>query len=319
MEINYTSATRMMGGFPKIRKCGAISPCGENSPFVWKDSQNNGKETLMRLELSDPSHGTDPNQQTVALIRNYETGEIVSRLGIGCYYYSLYQEQGTVYILGTVSSPGKLCGEEIRIFSSRDLKNWDERSLLKNPGWQYFNTSLTKGPNGYILLLEANKPAEYVGAHPFTLFFASSPDLVNWTFMSYDKGFSKERYMGGPFLKYSRGWYYLLSVTEFPCQRYTNYIYRTKDFDTWEVGFYNPILMPSDEDRIISPHAHDLSDELIEDIRTGFISSNSDIDMCEYQGKTIITYNVGNQLGFYYLAEAEYDGPIDEFFEAYFR
>ena len=77
--------------------------------------------------------------------------------------------------------------------------------------------------------------------------------------------------------------------------------------------------MPSDEDRIISPHAHDLSDELIEDIRTGFISSNSDIDMCEYQGKTIITYNVGNQLGFYYLAEAEYDGPIDEFFEAYFR
>ena len=48
----------------------------------------------------------------------------------------------------------------------------------------------------------------------------------------------------------SRGYYYLIAVTELPCQRYTNHIYRTKDFDTWEVGFYNPILMPGEEDRL---------------------------------------------------------------------
>lgn len=77
--------------------------------------------------------------------------------------------------------------------------------------------------------------------------------------------------------------------------------------------------MPGEEDRLISPHAYDLNDTLREEIRTGFISSNSDMDMCEYQGKTIITYNAGNQLGFYYLAEAEYDGPIEEFLEAFFR
>lgn len=56
-----------------------------------------------------------------------------------------------------------------------------------------------------------------------------------------------------------------------------------------------------------------------EKIRTGFISGNSDIDMCEYQGKTVIAYNAGNQRGFYYLAEAEYDDPMDDFSEAYFR
>lgn len=319
MEINYTSETLMRGGFPQIRKCGAISPCGESSPFVWRDPQDYGKETLMRLELLDPAHGTDTTQSTVALIRNCETGEILSRFGTGCYYYSLYQEGDTVYVLGTVSKPGMLCGEEIRIYTSHDLHTWQERSLLRNPGWQYFNTSLTKGPDGYVLLLEANQPAEHVGPYPFTLFFATSPDLIHWTFLSYDKGFSKERYMGGPYLRYSRGWYYLLSVTELPCQRYTNYIYRTRDFDTWEVGFYNPILMPGEEDRLISPHAYDLNDTLREEIRTGFISSNSDMDMCEYQGKTIITYNAGNQLGFYYLAEAEYDGPIEEFLEAFFR
>ena len=319
MEINYTPETRMQGAFPHIRKCGAVSPCGESSPFVWRDPQNHGKETLMRLELLDPTRGTDPSHPTVAIIRNRETGEVLSRFESGCYYYSLYQEDDTVYVLGTVSMPGRLCGEEIRIFASRDLRHWAERPLLKNPGWHYYNTSLTKGPDGYVLLLEAKQPAEYVGPNAFTLFFAVSPDLMHWTFLSYDNGFSRERYMGVPYLRYSQGWYYLVSVTELPCERFTNYIYRTKDFDTWEVGFYNPILMPSNEDRMISPYAFDLDEKKREEIRTGFISSDSDIDMCEYQGKTLITYNVGNQLGFYYLAEAEYDGPIDDFLASYFR
>ena len=41
--------------------------------------------------------------------------------------------------------------------------------------------------------------------------------------------------------------------------------------------------------------------------------------MCDWQGKTIITYIVGNQLGFYYMAEAEYDGTVDELLAAYFE
>ncbi len=125
--------------------------------------------------------------------------------------------------------------------------------------------------------------------------------------------------MGGPYMRFSRGWYYLISVTELPCARYTNYIYRTKDFRTWYVGLYNPILMPDNEDRKLSAYAFDFSPEALEQMKTGFISNNSDIDLCEYQGKTILTYNVGNQLGFYYMAAAEYDGTPDEFLEAYFR
>ena len=108
-------------------------------------------------------------------------------------------------------------------------------------------------------------------------------------------------------------------MTELPCARYTNYIYRTKDFDVWEVGLYNPILMPDEEDRKISPYAYGLKPELLTQIRTGFISSNSDVDMCDWEGKTLITYNAGNQRGFYYLAEAEYDGSVDEFLAANFE
>lgn len=314
MEKNYNSASVMNGGFPKIRKMGAVSPNGESTPFVW-----NGR--LMRLELADPAHGTDANCSLAvkAIIRNTETGNIISSFGEGCYYYSAYQEDGKLYVIGTVSKIPGLSGDSFRIFESSDLKSWKSRKLLSNEGWNYFNTSLTKGPDGYVLLMEANKPVEYAGEHPFTLFFAVSKDMVHWEFMDYDRGFSKDRYMGGPYLRYSNGWYYLISVTELPCSIYTNYIYRTKDFIDWEVGKYNPILMPSEDDRLISPHAYDLSDELLSKIPNGYISSNSDIDLCEFNGKTIISYNVGNQLGYYYMAEAVYDGTLDEFFEAYFN
>ncbi len=315
-EINYDASSQMTGGFPKIRKLGAVGRCGESTPF---SLVRNGKEHLMRLELFDPHMGADPHGYAVAQIRDCETGEILSRFGEGCYYFSMFIEDGIYYVLGTVRTPLGFAGEEIRLFSSEDLVNWSSRSLLKRPGWLYYNTSLTKGPDGYVLLLEASHPKQAVGDHPFTLFFATSPDLINWTFLPDEQGFSKERYMGGPFMKYVNGWYYLISVTCLPCERYTNYIYRTRDFIDWQVGFYNPILMPDADDKKISPTAYDVTEELKKQIATAFISSNADIDICLCRGKTVISYNVGNQLGFYYMAEAEYDGTPEEFLEAYFR
>ncbi len=310
-EINFTPTTKMKKGYPQIKKLGAVSPYGEATPFVFNNR-------LYRLELMDPTKGLDANAPTYAVIRDRETGEILSQIGEGCYYYSLYQEADTVYIIGVKLRLPYHAGDTLWIFESQDLRTWTERELLSNPGWDYYNTSLTKGPNGYVLLMEAGEPRKFVGEHPFTLFFATSPDMIHWTFMDYDKCFSKERYNGGPWMRYSNGWYYVISVAEMPCYRYTNYIYRTKDFQTWEVGIYNPILLPNEEDRKISPYFYDLTPEFVNEIRDCFISSNSDIDMCDWNGKTLITYNVGNQMGFYYLAEAEYDGSVDAFLAACF-
>ncbi len=308
-EFNYDKNTIMKNRFPEIKKLGACSPNGEMTPFVW-----NGK--LMRMELFDPLNGTDPTILRYAVIRDVESGEIISTLAEDSYFHSAYIEDGTAYVLGVdMKNRGT-----IRIYESTDLIKWSNRPLFTNPGWVYYNTSLTKGPDGYVLLMEASHPEEHVGKFPFTLFFATSPDLKEWTFMDYDKGFSKERYMGGPWMKYSEGWYYVISVTELPCQHYTNYIYRTKDFVDWHVGYYNPILMPDNNDRLISPRAADLDDELIEKITaTGFIINNSDIDMCDYNGKVYINYASGNQLGFYYMCEAECDGTVAEFLKSYFE
>ena len=309
-EINYDASTKMKKGFPRIRKLGAVSPNGESTPFV-----HEGR--LYRMELCDPSRGTDAGAPSCALIRDRETGKVISRFGQGCYYHALYYEEGVCRVTAARSiSPG-LSGDTIVMFESRDLIHWTQRDLFARPGWRLFNTSLTKGPEGYVICMEANEPRDAVGV-PFTAFFATSPDLVEWTMLPDEKGFPKHRYLGGPYLHYSRGWYYLIAVTELPAARYTNYVYRTKDFDTWQVGYYNPMLMPDEDDRKISPYACDLSDELRRDMREGFISSNSDVDMVTWNGKTLITYNVGNQLGFYYMAEAEYDGTVDELLAAYF-
>lgn len=308
-EFNYDATTVMKNGYPKIRKMGACSPNGEMTPFVWKGR-------LMRMELVDPLNGTDNTIRRYAGIRDVETGEIISTFADDSYFHAAYVEDGTIYVTGVdMKDHGT-----IRVYESKDLKTWSNRVLLSNPGWVYYNTALTKGPDGYVILMEASAPEEYVGVK-FTFFFATSPDLKEWTFMDYNEcAFSKERYNGGPWMRYSEGWYYVISVTELPCQHYTNYIFRTKDFKDWYVGYYNPILMPDEDDRKISPHAADLTEELLEQITgTGFNINNSDIDMCDWNGKIYMNYLVGNQLGFYYMCEAEYDGTVADFLKSYFE
>ncbi len=46
--------------------------------------------------------------------------------------------------------------------------------------------------------------------------------------------------------------------------------------------------------------------------------NNSDMDFCEFRGKTIITYSWGNQQGTEFLAEAVYDGTLASFLKRFF-
>ena len=315
MEINYNADTRMTKPFPVLRKLGAVSPNCESSPFTWDFGDG---ERLMRLELADRSICTGLAEPSDAVIRDCASGKILSRVGRGCYYFSFYKEDGVACVLGTKSAPGGLAGDEIMLFESRDLLHWQGRTLLKRPGWRYFNTSLTKGPDGYLLVLEADEPRDAVGPYPFTIFFASSKDLREWTFLPDERAFPQNRYAGGPFLRYSRGWYYLILVTELPCLRYTSYIYRSRDLIDWEVGLYNPLMTPDNDDKKIAPFAADIDGAKRREIEEGCVISVSDHDICDFNGKTVISYNAGNQLGFAYIAQAEYDGPSDEFLAAWF-
>ena len=310
-QINYDAKTTRSNRYPQIKKLGVCSPYGEETPFVW-----NGK--LMRLELRDPMKGwnqTDTSVDKDAIIRDCETGEIISHVAADSYSHSAYIEGDTAYVLGV----DLLHRDTIRIYSSKDLIHWDNRVLLTNPGWVYNNSSLAKGPDGYVLLLEAGEPVEYVGDHPYTYFVATSPDLQTWTHMDPCYAYPTAHYAGGPCMRYSEGWFYVFSVTELPCLRYTCYLFRTQDFKTWQVANYNPVIMPSPEDHILSPRAADITPEFFEEIQNCFNINNSDIDLCDYNGKVYINYLCGNQLGMYYMCEAEAEGTVAEFLKSFFE
>lgn len=304
--INYDANTKMAGNYPVFQKLGAVNRSGEMTPFVFKGR-------LMRMELDDPSQGIDKGASRGALIRDVETGQVLSTCAKDGYFHSAYAEDDRVYVLCVdINSP-----DTIKVYESADLKNWEGRVLFTRPGWAYCNTGLTKGPDGYVLLLECYKPVELVG-QKYTFFFATSKDLVTWEFMDNNKCFCRDHYNGGPWMKYVNGWYYVISVTELLYLRYTNYIFRTQDFETWYVGYYNPVLMPDADDKKISPNCTERNEAFYEHVRTHFNINNSDIDMCDWQGKTYINYAVSNQLGSYYMADAIYDGPMAELLERYF-
>ena len=303
--------SRMDAKFPKLVKRGAVSPNGEVSPFVYRGR-------LMRMELEDPSRYKNPDDNRIsAIIRDVETGKVVSRTGKGCYFLSAFAEGGKVYVTGVKRTEKRLVSDTIMLFETDDLVTWRSRKLLDNPGFTFFNTTLTKGPHGYVLALESND--RRYAKQSFTMFFATSPDMKEWTFMDYDLAYPKDRYCGGPFICYCNGWYYLSLVTAMPCERYCTYLHRTKDFKSWEVGHHNPFLMWSEEDRTIAPDARDFTPEFAAKIPTGFICNASDVEMCEYKRRTYIPYLTGDQHGWYYMCEAWYDGPMAELLENFFK
>ena len=199
--------------------------------------------------------------------------------------------------------------------------NWEDRVLLQREGWEFFNTSLVKSEDGYTLLLEvASTPEDDVGV-PFTAYFARSADMVEWHMMPFDTAFPKDQYIGAPYMRYHNGYYYIFLLLRLPFRRFAHYIFRTKDFTEIEVGLHNPILIPSNEDRLISEHGKLLFRPWDKErLLHGLCCNNCDIDMCEWQGKTYINYCTGNQLGTAgYMCEAVCDMPIGDFLEGYFK
>ena len=309
---------KMYKRYPVLKKKGVVSPNGEMTPFVF-----HGK--LMRLESVASEHCADTRKESIlqahAIIRDVESGKVISSFGHGSYFFDAYVENEHVYVFGTLSNSkeGWYGGDTIMLFESDDLVNWTQRVFFHKKGWLMYNHSLTKDDDGYVFMVELSKPRRIVGKEVFTFVFAKTYDLKTLKFYNLRKSaYPIGRYGGGPKLHYVNGWYYFLSLEMFPGPIYGTYIVRTKDFQNWVFGKYNPFLFPSNEDFTVSPDAADITDEMREEIATMYNSNESDPDFCEYNGKVIIDYCPGNQLGYGYICEAEYDGTLQEMLENFF-
>lgn len=314
-EIRFPTVEKV-NGKPEIKKSGIISFCGgENSVFVWKGR-------LMRLENQWDGFGDFPGP--CAVVCDYEGKEYFSPFGTDkAKFFSCYCENDRVYAYATRHT-------KIHCYTSEDLINWEDRIVLEFPeNFQLFNTSVCKGDKVYMMAVEASAAEDkegrfnaaenpYIGTC-FTEFFAKSEDLINWELLPFDKGYTKERYNACPAIKYAEGFYYMICLEELPCYRFAPYIYRTKDFDTWEIGFYNPLFTASNED-LYPKKGIFLTPEEREQQFMHLNTNNSDVDLCEFEGKTYIVYCSGNQ-GITWggcTCEAIYEGSLEEFLKANF-
>ncbi|MDW7658573.1 MAG: hypothetical protein SCM11_15505 [Bacillota bacterium] len=310
-EINYDRNTTMKDA-PVIEKLGVVSENGEMTPFVRKGR-------LMRIESVWKDITDAGKVSCCAIIVDAATGETSKPFGHGNFYFSGYCEDDIVYAFCSRRN-------QISLFWSDDLVSWQNKVILTMPArFAIANTSVCKGNNHYVMAYECaravgilDEPIDPDVGHPYTEFFATADNLMDWTMMPFSCAYTKERYNACPAIRYADGHYYMICVEALPLARYAPYIYRTEDFVTWEIGLHNPILMFSKEDRRLKPGIR-LSPEIEAQLPHYMNINNSDVDLCEFSGITHIYYLTGNQLGFAVMCETVYRGPLEQFLKAHFE
>ena len=79
------------------------------------------------------------------------------------------------------------------------------------------------------------------------------------------------------------------------------------------------VLVPGEAERHPKPGCERrFTEKQIRDMAIHMNINNSDVDVCEYEGRVYLVFATGNQLTESYYAEAVFDGTMKEFLEAYF-
>jgi hypothetical protein len=291
---------------PIIKKLGTID-CDmvETTPVVFHDK-------LYRFEYVRNNY--QPNKTSDSYFRfvDVKTGKAMPSFAKGYHLGSAHIEDDTAYVYGV----NIWDGDRIQVFWSKDLENWSDKPALVLKDWGIFNTSVCKGMDGkFIMAFEIGRPPEETGV-AFTNRFAESDDLINWKLTPSECVYSKERYTACPAIRFFVPYYYMIYLEARPGPTYEPHIVRSKNLIDWQSSQFNPMMQFSDEDKIIKNTS--LSPELQKRIKNAENLNNSDVDLCEFNGKVIIYYSWGNQQGIEHLAEAIYDGTLEDFLNAYF-
>ena len=300
---------------PVIKKLGTIE-CDlvEATPVVFKGR-------LYRFEWVRGQEYYKPNTTGNAYFRfiDLATGEPTPGFAAGYALGSAHAQGDTMYAFGA----NEWDGERIQAFCSKDLESWSQKCALEIPGWGFLNNSVCKGDKKFVMAIEVGKPPEVVGVH-YAMRFAQSDDLFNWKLLGEEAVYSKDRYTACPALRFFDGFYYMIYLEGFNLHAWPDvtkyrlepYIVRSKDLIQWESSPFNPVLEISDDDRIIDNA--NFTEEQKKRIATAVNVNNSDVDLCEFEGRTIIYYSWGDQHGVEHLAHAVYEGTLKDFMEGFF-
>lgn len=266
---------------------------------------------LLRFEYVRENYR--PNKTGTSYFRfvDVESGECTPAFAHSHHFGSAFVNNGTAFVYGVKSGGGPI----MRVFWSADLKEWNSKVALDLLGWGMFNSSVCRGKERYVMAIELDKPPQEVGV-PFTVRFAESDDLISWRLTPPDCVYSKDRYTACPALRFFGSHYYMIYLEAKPGPPYEPHIVRSRDLVHWQSSPFNPVMQFSDEDKRIASAGLDAGQR--ERIRRAININNSDLDLCEFRGKTVIYYSWGNQTGTEFLAEAVYDGSLKDLLETFF-
>lgn len=291
-------------GPPIITKIGTLDvDMVETTPVVFQ-----GK--LYRFEYVRRDYHANTTGDSCFRFIDVGTGQPTPSFAKGYHLGSALVDGDTIYVFG-VNQWG---GAHMHVFWSKDLITWGDQTAFELPGWEIFNNAVCKGPEGYVMAFEIGAPPEETG-NAFTSRFSTSKDLKTWTLSPPDWVYTRERYSACPAIRYLEGFYYHIHLESYPGY-WAPHIVRTKDFVSWEESPFKPIMKHSDEDR--APANPQLSEKHRARIAGALNRNNSDVDFCEFQGRTVIYYSWGNQEGVEHLAEAVYEGPESAFLKGFF-
>ncbi len=290
-------------GCPLIVKTGTID-CDlvEATPIVFHNK-------VYRFEYIRKKYWGNQTGDSYFRFVDRETRKLTNPFAKGFHMGSAFVYNNRVYVTGVDS----LDGERIYIFSSRDLEKWNQRLVFYHPGYGIFNTSMTRAGNKFVLMFEISKPKEEAGV-AFTARFSTSADLKKWEILSPDHNYAKDRYTAPHCLRYLDGYYY-----DFYLEVHNGFetrVVRSTDLINWEPSPLNPVMKASSDDKKIANK--NLTEKMLQKIANAEDCNNSDIDFCELNGRLIINYSWGNQRGAEFLAEAYYEGTMEQFLNGWF-
>ena len=281
------------------------SPLVETSPFVFKDRLYLLENNQRFWDVTGAKPG-DYFHDDELRIRDIALDKIVSVPLKNHGFGTVLAWDDRVYVFAGSYGQGKPWRQmtEITMTSSKDLNRWTKPQPVVRASDKefFFNTAICRGKDKFILLYETNDsqwPA-------FTFRYMESSNLKEWSEIP-EAIYGRGKYVGGPALYYEGDWYYTLYLQSLK-DGYETRITRSKDLRNWEDA-------PEDRPFI----TFDASHKNIPLIDSEISENNaSDVELCYYNGETILYFTGSDQTTAGDLQWATYDGTPKELFEHFF-
>lgn len=291
---------------PIVKQVRLGSPLVEVSPFVFKNKLYLLENNQRFWDVPGAKPGELFHEDEVR-VKEIASGKIVSTPLTNHGFGTVLVWNNRVYVFAGDYGKGKPWRQmtEITMTSSADLKNWSKPvTVIKAaPGEFIYNTAVCRGENSFVLLYETNDsrwPA-------FTFKYTVSDDLIHWTAVP-DAIYGRDKYVGGPALYYEGGWYYTLYLQALG-HGYETRITRSKDLVNWQDAPDNRPFVTFDPSHKNIPL---IAPEVTE-------NNASDVELCYFNGKTILYFTGSDQTTAGDLQWATYDSTPRALFEHFFE